>query len=294
MDITINITAPVITSPEVFKYRYRQLNPTGAWSSYATEGDNSIELTGLAAGQYEIEVIFVTEDGIECPAVIYPSQVMPEPTCNEFTVTQILENGITYLNIAYTTPSPYTPFPCGYNVYYRPAGSSVPFQNKGYATLPASPIKIQVSDNTVYEVEIKGNICSNTTQCFYGEIEPPEEEPCVPMTVTSVVITPTQVMPNGDYKVLITINYTQSNPASTSHIINYTQLNVIAGQSPAQGTSTPTGLPPTNAAVSFGVLARYRDASNTPLIFPVNTISFQGTITDACGQSHYWSGSLDL
>lgn len=290
-DVNIQIPQPIITPPEKFKFRYRIL-PGGVFSAYQDEDNDAFTLTGLSEGEYEYEALFVTEEGIECTAVSGNFTVVAEPECLEFTVQQIIDGGVYYLEISYTFPSPFVNFPCGYNIYYRPVGTTL-YQNLGKPNLPASPLLIQIDPATDYDVIIRGNSCNNTTICFEDTIPAAEPPACIPITVTSVDITPTATQSNGDYKVLITINYTQSTPGTTLHNIAYSQTGMLAGNSPATGTLSVT-VPSTNTSISFGVFARYRDSSNNPVIAPPNDISFQGTITDTCGQSHYWSGTLEL
>lgn len=290
-DITITIPQPIITPPEKFKFRYRLL-PGGVFGAYSDQDNDPFVLSGLAVGQYEYEALFVNADAIECGTVVGNFEVVAEAECLDFEVEQVVISGITYLQISYTIPSPFVNFTCGYNFYYRPTGSGQPFQNLSKPNLPASPLLIQVDPSTDYDVEIRGNSCAFTTLCF-SDVIPAPDVPCIPLTVTSTDVTDTQAMPGGDRKVLVNINYTQSTPGTTVHTVSYSQVGINSGYPPVSGTFT-ANVPATNVALSFGVIARHKNSVGAYVTSPAGWITFQGTITDACGISHYWTGQIQI
>lgn len=80
MEAYIEIGYPVLESGESFGIRYREL-PAGAWIDFGTITSNSFTLTGLDVGEYEVEITFITVDGIECTPTIITIDIQDEPAC---------------------------------------------------------------------------------------------------------------------------------------------------------------------------------------------------------------------
>lgn len=291
MDITVHISTPIITGVAKFKYRYRLL-PSGSFNAYADEFDNDIELTGLSAGQYEIEVIYVNEDGVECPAIIKPFTVYDEPNCLNFVATFDYLNGVAVIKIEYTVPSPYTAFPCGYAIQYT--GSAQQPQTALYPILPASPIYIPVLSVLDYEVVISGIFCDgNSVECYSVHL-PREFPPCAPMFGISASILPTGgLQTNGDYGVTITLNFSQSNPPTAVTLINWSQTGVLPPNPPANGVQS-VALTPSSSSASFNTNLRYQFPLGTPILAPYYVLAIAGTIVDDCGTSHNFTASFAL
>jgi hypothetical protein len=275
-NITIQINTPTLVAGSHFKVRYRML-PAGMWSSYATQTNAAFVLTGLSAGNYELEVILV-RDGVECPAIIKPFTVTAPFTCLIF-ATAIVQAGSQHnLEIDYTLPGGYVQPPCGWQV--QVIGNTT---NKtiNYTTLPASPIKIPVANEGLL-VRVIANLCDGKTQvCYEGDVLS-IPEPCVPITVSSVTVSFVAVQPNGTNRFKLTFNFTQSMPPTQWFAINIFQEN--PGLSPKPQTiytlSAPFG-PVSPTATSFNV---YIDAN--PNVFQSNYY-FSWHIIDYCGHHFF-------
>lgn len=254
-----------------FKTRYRQL-PAGAWSSYVNRTNAAFTLTGLTAGNYELEVILV-RDGVECPAIIKPFTVTAPFECLDFEA-EIVQAGSQYnLEISYTLPGGFVNPPCGWQVQI--IGNTT---NKtiNYTTLPASPIKIPVANEGLL-VRVIANLCDGKTQtCYEGDVSG-IPTPCIPITMGTVSLSYVGAQVNGTQRFKITFNFTQSSPATTLPVINIIQTN--AGN-PAQAFYNPYG-PISPSATSVSV---FIDA---------NTQVFQGNyyfgwyFMDACGHKYF-------
>ena len=91
MDVSININDPILMGTEYFLVHYR-LAPAGIWIDLGIQSNAPFTITGLSAGNYELEVVFVNEDGVLCPAVIVDFTVVADPPidqCNCMTVTNL-------------------------------------------------------------------------------------------------------------------------------------------------------------------------------------------------------------
>lgn len=291
MDITVNISTPIITGAAKFMYRYRLL-PSGSFNAYADEFDNAIELTGLSAGQYQIEVVYVNEDGVECPAVLKEFTVYEEFDCLNFAATLGYQNSVPVIIITYTVPSPYNAFPCGYLIQY----TSVQLQQTQsvlYPILPASPIYIPVIPSQDYQLDIFGQLCNGQLTECYSERLPVAYPPCVPLSGITVGISVAGLQTNGDYGVIITANFTQSSPATSVMLINWSQTGVLTPNPPANGVQS-IALTPSSTTASFATNLRYQFPLGTPILAPPNTLSIAGTIIDDCGISHNFTASFEL
>lgn len=78
MDVLISINEPVLLGTEYFIVRYR-LAPAGVWTSVGVQSNAPFTIAGLSAGNYELEVVFVNQEGVLCPAVIRDFTVVADP-----------------------------------------------------------------------------------------------------------------------------------------------------------------------------------------------------------------------
>lgn len=91
MNVLISINDPVLQGIEYFLVRYR-LAPAGMWIDLGIQSNAPFEIIGLSAGDYELEVVFVNEEGVLCPAVISDFTVVEDPPidqCECMTVTNL-------------------------------------------------------------------------------------------------------------------------------------------------------------------------------------------------------------
>ncbi len=219
-DITITIPSPILTGSAYFKVRYRLL-PGGAFSGYQNRTNAPFTLTGLTAGNYELEVIYVKEDGTECAATYQYFEVKPEFTCVNFTM-QIVHagNGLFNLEITYTQP-PVSP-PCGWRIDYNNGNG---LKSIHYSTLPAANvIKIPVANWATY-VKIVALLC-NGDEKMCGEADVTAiDVPCVPFANVRGQI---NYVPGSNWQYQIELKFDQSNPGTDFHDIIYEQLGVPA------------------------------------------------------------------
>lgn len=281
MDVTITINTPVLTGGKTFKVRYRQL-PAGTWSGYSTRTYAPFTLTGLAAGEYELEVILVNADSSECPPTYRKFSVVTPFECTTFTAA-IVQNGSLYnLEINYTTPA--TSPACGWTIVYD--GNVV-----NYPMLPAPPLKIPVANKPVHLQVIANNCKGNQRACFSGDIPAIPDPPCTPLVLNTGAgtITYLSTLSSGLYKFRIGLVFTQSSPCSTAFSLFCNQLNVLAGL-PGQVSYPAYSFGPvlcTATGLSFEILANpnVQFLATTPGV-EERKFDFVGTLIDKCGKVH--------
>lgn len=276
-DINITISTPVLTGSDYFKVRYRPVG--GAYSSYQNEDNDPFTLTGLAAGNYELEVIMV-KAGIECPATVTPFTVTDPFTCVTFTPV-IVQNGSLF-NLQISYPAHTTP-PCGWHIEISGATT-----NKiiNYASLPASPLLIPVANEGLV-IRVNADLCNGVIQECLNTDVPPITATCTPMVITSVTGVVNNVYPNGDYGVSILFSYTQSLPPSQMLTVTIQQKNATSG--PNGSTSYPN--------FTFGPIAT---TGTGPLSVPIVAnknildiiLEFDWLVVDGCNQVH--TGSVNV
>lgn len=289
MDITLQISTPVLTGGEYFKTRYRLL-PNGAYTGNTNRDNSQFTLTGLAAGSYTMEIIYVNEAGQECQTMYQNFTVLEEGECKEFTVAITSGTFGNKIEISYTGAGT---FPNGFDITYYPLPGGTA-QTANYNPLPASPFSISIPKGFDYHVVINGKYSDGSyTECFEDDIFRPED-PCTPMTITSTLITPLGRLPNGDYHVTLRINWANSTPPTQIVAATGTQQNVLGGNPPAAiNWNFTTG----GAATGFynqSLSMRYQTPSGTPIIAPAYKLKFAGTWIDGCGVSTPWTAEVDL
>lgn len=268
-NVTITISTPTLTGSDYFKVRYRPVG--GAYSSYQNEDNDPFQLTGLAAGQYELEVIMV-KNSVECAAVIKPFTVVADFTCTTFTPV-IVQNGSLF-NLQITYAGAATPN-CGYHIHI------IGTQNNkivNYASLPASPLLIPVI-NENFQLKVIADLCNGKTkECLNTDV-PSITPACTPMTITGTSIMVDKIYP-ANVGFIVRFTWTQSNPPTTGLTLKVTQKNVLGGAPPGI-ISYPNGslpIPSTNSSVDIGFLA-------SSSVFN-SFYEFDWLIVDKCGTSH--------
>lgn len=270
-NVSITIPTPVLTGSDYFKVRYRLIS--GGFGPYQNEDNDPFTLIGLAAGQYELEVIMV-KDGVECPASLHPFTVTDPYTCVTFTPVMVQNGNLFNLQISY--PAHTTP-PCGWHIEITGATTN---KIVNYASLPASPLLIPVA-NEGLAVKVKADLCNGKIQECLNTDVPAIAATCTPMVITGVTGSVNNTYPNGDYGVNISFSYTQSSPPTQWLTILINQKNATIG--PNGTTSYPN--------FSFGPIATTGTGPvSVPIIANHNitgiTLEFDWLIIDGCNQQH--------
>lgn len=275
-DVTITIPDPVLTGSDYFKVRYRLVG--GSYSSYSNRTNALFTLIGLAAGQYELEVI-VVKDGVECPASITPFTVTDPYTCVTFTPA-IVQNGRLF-NLQLSYPSHTTP-PCGWQIEITGATTN---KTVNYASLPVSPLLIPVN-NEGLAVRVKADLCNGKVQeCLNADV-PSITPTCSPIVISSASMVHNNSYPNGFQGMSLQVNFAQSSPPSQYLTVILTQINVNSGI-PGQ-TSYPN--------FTFGPLPTTSTGFSIPIVANNNVTGslyeFTYLIIDGCNTMH--SGNVSI
>lgn len=275
-DIVITIPAPVLTGSDYFKVRYRLVG--GSYGVYSNQTNTPFTILGIAAGQYELEVIMV-KDGVECPATVTPFTVTDPYTCVTFTPV-IVQNGSLF-NLQISYPAHTTP-PCGWHIEITGATTN---KIVNYASLPASPLLIPVNNEALL-LRVKADLCNGKIQgCLNADV-PMITKLCTPMVISGVtgVVTGTDFF--GNYNAIITFPYTQSSPPSTQLTVIVNQKNVNSG-------------PPGSTAFNFftfGPIPTTNGSFNIPIVANKNitgiTLEFDWLVVDQCNQQH--TGTVNI
>lgn len=215
-NVTITIPQPILTAGQAFKTRYRLL-PSGAWSAYVSRTNAAFTLTGLAIGDYQLEVILVKADSTECAAVYKTFAVVAEYNCISFNSQIVNQGSLHYLQITYTLPGGFTNPPCGWEITYQQGSNKVTVP---YATLPTGGmIKLQVPNQSLI-LTVTANLCNgNKKQCYAADVTGIPTPPCVPMAITDK-----RLIRDGDFWYL-QFNFIQSSPATTSLYLHFKQIH---------------------------------------------------------------------
>lgn len=272
-DIDITINTPILTGGDTFLVRYREL-PSGIFSAPQTETNATFTLTGLTAGDYELEVIVVKDD-VECPAIFEYFTVLEPYACETFGAS-ILQTSAGLYEVNITYPVPASDPPCGYliQIIGNVNNKSIP-----YATLPASPLKIPIQYEAVL-VRVLANMCnSQYLTCYEADLTPPAPI-CTPLTgvTASIEFVPGAVYP---YRFRVTFAFTQSNPPTIWMVVLVQQTNVLSGLpgKVSYDSFFPFGpLTPTQVGLSVMV-----DAN--PNVY-LSNYDFDWLLVDVCGKSH--------
>lgn len=222
-DKTINIGQPVLVAPAKFRTRHRLL-PNGAFTAFTDRTSNSFTITGLSEGEYEIEIMYVNEQGVECSVVTQTFNVAPDFTCPSFNAQLVYEGGIYKIRITYGTITNNPP--CGWNIFYQHgsgATGNIPYD----ATLPATGvINIPVPSNAGSYVRVEANKCDGAPEfCYNNDVPGLPPPPCSPITGVTYNIREVRNAQTGRCEYFVDISFTQSNPVSTQVTLVYLQSN---------------------------------------------------------------------
>lgn len=272
-DITVTIPAPILTTGQIFKVRYRQL-PSGTWSAYSTRSNLPFTITGLTEGEYQLEFILVNADATECGAVYRNYTIVEEFQCISFS-SQLVENdGLYHIELTYTLPGGYTDPACGWEVDWLPAGSAsssiIP-----YAALPVSgTIKIP-TQNIGGVLRVRALQCGgNDKECHVNDITQIAIPPCQPIINSNMSIVE-EIQPDGTCAYFLVITFTQSVPATTAPILSYGQYgNASLPPDHYYGT---LNISPTTTKIKHKLRPGLGEGQQT--------MEYHVSLTDACGNS---------
>lgn len=240
-DVNITIPTPLIVPPAKFKTRYREL-PSGIFSANVDRNNTTFTLTGLSSGNYELEVIYVNEDGQECDITLWPFEVKEDFTCISFSGEIVSGSPVPYkLRITYPTPVTSNP-PCGWEVAYL----QPPFTNYvviPYSTLPTSGvIEFPIASNNGLLLRIRALMCNGEyKECAFTDVPPIVPPPCVPAGVPTYTIREVFNTGLGKCEYFVDVSFTQSNPVSNTVQFSY-----------LQSSSSPIAVDQFNGTINVG------------------------------------------
>lgn len=184
MDVQISINAPILLGTEYFIVRYR-IAPAGVWVDLGIQSNAPFTITGLSAGNYELEVVFVNEEGVLCPAVIRDFTVVADPPideceCMDVTNLYVSRNcdntAVIHMNLGAQTGG------CNLSITYTQFGNINP-QTITYpqGSFP-SFVDISTPDNpssTPPSINVTLECCNgDTLTCFNGQIADVRNQDC--------------------------------------------------------------------------------------------------------------------
>lgn len=219
-DITVTIPSPTLQGSEKFKVRYRTL-PSGSFGASADKFTNTFILTGLSVGNYEIEIVFVTEDGTECDPVYYEFEVAAEFTCWDFSATQEETSSGSGLYRIKLNFSGGTQPPCGWEIAVTPSGGTTSIYT--YPTLPVSNVvNIAIANNVVHTVTVTALLCNGKEKECYtvATTAVPTPPSCIGATLVDASLLPPP-FPNQLWTIYI--EFSQSTPPTNDAQIFYQQ-----------------------------------------------------------------------
>lgn len=270
-DYVVTIPNPVLLPMQKFKTRYRLVG--GAYTANVDRTNSPFTLTGLAEGTYEMEIIFVDENGIECAAIVKTFEVVEPPvgfTCPSFSYEIVEYTGNYFVVITYPTPVTVNP-QCGWEVWVTQQSlTKIP-----YTTLPATgQIAVPIPANKLTQLVIQAKLCNgNTLWCVEEDLPPIEPTECEGITITGVTLSNT--VPGQNTWTLNFVVTTGANGGPCT--VNYSETSpYIPPGSGINGVFTPNiaaGL--TNSVIALGPI------SPTGALY--QCIVLQGTLIDFCG-----------
>lgn len=275
--ITITINTPVLTGSDYFKTRYRLL-PNPFSGGYSNRTNAPFALSGLAVGEYELEVIMV-KNGVECAAKIFPFEIVPEYTCATFT-PQIIQNG-TLFNLRLTYPALVNP-PCGWHISVVGTANN---KTVNYNPLPTSPLDIPIVNEAI-NVRVTADLCNDKVmQCLNTNMTAIIPT-CTPMVVSGVLMSYNSTYANGFLGINVAFSVTNSVPASKTVQIYIQQLNVLSGQ-PGSYSNTAFPVVFTGVGSLIPVLVMNNNVFNSKY-------DISWVVIDGCGVKHSGTASLQL
>lgn len=231
-NINITIPSPILVSGQSFNVRYRLL-PGGAWVNISPKTNATFQITGISAGQYELEARLNMggSPAVICPPVYYYFVAEGEYDCVDLMQAEIIRSG-QQSSIVIVSNAPSTGYPCGYQVEYMVVGNS--FGNVINWTLPP-PINLTIPIPTPpsdYIVRIWGVICGSGDRvlCYEDTLEAPTS--CDPITIQSPGVSFIQ---NSSGIYFLRIPFNQSNPPSPTITVNWKQNGIMTSGIPDPG-----------------------------------------------------------
>ena len=289
---TVNIPSPVLSTGMHFKVRYRSL-PGGSWVTLANQTNAPFDIIGLAAGQYELEVVVVIDDD-ECPPTSWffdVQQIVEHCDClTEASGVMLYAAGVRTLKITYTLPTPQPD--CGWIVEYGPFGGIQ--QTITYATLPAGQLILPATSSN-YSIKIFANCCDGVqVECYSATIPNYVLPSCTKGTFMNVAVYYAKPYGNRQDRHLRVFLTNQSTPPSTQITVNYVQRNLQPGTSTGAPDSGSVTIPivagqstywiPINPNVSM--CGNLTSGGNGP----ARDLNYDVVIIDACGSQQLFCG----
>ena len=215
-------------------------------------------------------------------------------------LTWAVENEGARLTFTPTIPSPVTPYPCGYNFYFREVGSQQ-WQNVYYPNMPTSIVSIPLYLPGDYEWQVRGNLCDTTIICDEGTANAPEPPECVGGSVVGGTITlqpdPSQQvpLPSGDIDMVFGFTWQNPSPIPVTPLRwSLQQIGLLPGQPPVQVSGTMSNAQ-TFVIFAVNFNAKFMDPiTGQPRIAPAYRIEIEGTVEDGCGRTIYFTAHYDL
>lgn len=283
-NVTLQINLPILTAGEKFKTRYREL-PGGSFTSNVDRTNAQFTLTGISAGQYVMEVIYVRASGEECPPTYQYFDVIADYTCPDVTA-QVLQSGNTfYLHISYSTP---TAPACGWKIIYTHNNVT---KTVTYTNLPGTFVNIPLPSNGAVSLIVRADLCGGKYKdCFDDDVEAASTL-CTPMVLVHAELIyngPTASVPNSYY---IRVQLINSTPTTPTYVFSYQETSATAPLPPDSGNFTYNGASLAAAQAflySWQVFpnSQFKNTSNGGEVF------YNGNIIDGCGVSHPFSVQL--
>lgn len=274
-NVTFTIPNPVLSGTEKFKTRYRKL-PNGSFTAYVDRTNTPFTINGLDdSAQYVLEIVFVKEDGTECPATYEFFDTEIAGDCVTINGQIICENNLAFLILTYTFPSPYTIPPCGYKITLT-QGSTTIVIDKPLGLNIGGQETISLPNANSWTVRVQKNLCSGILRdCYFVSLFGVECG-CDPLVITSTSISFNPLNPSPWR---ITINFIDSNPQTMFTRISFNQTNTVTSGALDSGfivlPTTPIGIGASTAwSITFPVSPNMNGAFETP--------SYKGIVFDAC------------
>lgn len=241
MDAVITINDPVIIPPEYFTVRYREA-PGGVWTSLGAQTNDSFTIPGLDPGDYELEVRFVNEDGVLCPAVIREFEVTDEPdTCVCLSITGVsvmrMCEGIAIIHADFDTTGVGA---CQYKVEYTGFNGSNPqiitYPQGGLPPYIDLTIPYSTSSNAP-SLKVSQICCDGTTLVCMDEViatVTDQDCECIGPYITDAWLKYDQ--PTDTYT--LCINFTSGGINTPPYTLTYDQQNVVPADSGIESEAT--------------------------------------------------------
>jgi hypothetical protein len=286
MNVTINIPTPVLVSGQSFNVRYRLL-PAGSWVNISPKTNTPFTITGLAAGEYELEVAVNLggSPAVVCAPTYQLFDVTEDPECLGDIVAEVKANAnYTQYWIEVEFNNPTTPASCGYEIWIIKPGSNSANIIQFPGIPPTNPVIIPVSGDGPWLVIVYAKKCDGSLKECYNEVAPSIYPTCTP----AVLGTPYITSISGQWRLIIP--FTNSNPASVYLTATWQQNGpVLSGIPDPGGTNSFYSL--NQGSISIPITPNENTQPNQA---GVRFITYAGSIVDACGKSHPFSAGYSI